>query len=336
MEMTSRERVKAAVDFTGPDRLPIRHACLPSTFKKYPETCELLRRFPSDFAGEYGVFSESVYFKAGQWTDEWNCRWTIIKDGFMGQVTGHPLENLDILKDFQWPDAKCIDISGEAETAWNRGDRYVMLGWLTLFERMVDLRGFENLMADLAAGEPGLVEIRDKILKYNFEMIDRLLELEPDGIALADDWGSQISIMISPSVWREVFLPAYRLMFERIHNAGKHIFFHSDGYTIDILPDLCNEGVNIFWVDLTVNGINVLKKKLGGKVCFMGLTDVQFVMRNGTPIDVEKHGRELIRSLGCYDGGFIGCSELAPDQPWENILTIMETFDKYGKYPLVI
>lgn len=337
-EMTSRERVIAAIEFKGPDRLPHRHCYLPATIKQYPDLGKLLKEFPSDFAGddlpEASSYNASNLYKAGQWVDEWNCTWTVLKDGFLGQVTGHPLEDLDSLKEYCWPEACNSDISAAVKIVENRGERYVLLGELTLFERMVDLRGFENIMTDIAAGEPELLKIRDNVLKYNLDMIDRLLELKPDGIYMADDWGSQISLMINPSIWRELFLPAYRKMFQRIREAGKHVFFHTDGYTIDILPDLVDAGVNVFWADLTVNPLDILKSRLGGRVCFLGLTDVQFVMRWGTPADVERHGKELIKALAIFNGGFIACSELDPDQPWENIRTIIETFYRYGSYPI--
>lgn len=339
-EMTGRERVVAAIEFKGPDRLPHRHCYLPATLKQYPDLGKLLQKFPSDFAGE-DIPEERSYkfsnlYKAGQWVDEWNCKWTVLRDGFLGQVTGHPLEDLGMLKDYCWPEAGNTDISGDIKVAANRGDRYVLSGGLTFFERMVDMRGFENIMLDIAAGEPELIKIRNNVLEYNLDMIDRLLELNPDGIYMADDWGSQISLMINPTIWRELFLPAYRKMFERIREAGKHVFFHTDGYTIDILPDLVEAGANVFWADLTVNPLDVLRDRLGGKVCFLGLTDVQFVMRWGTPADVEKHGKDLIKSLAAFNGGFIACSELDPDQPWENIRTILKTFYRYGRYPINI
>lgn len=327
-EMTGRERVKAAIEFTGPDRMPHRHAYLPAVFDKYPEAISLLRLFPSDFSGEENIFIDKSRYTSGQWIDEWNCLWTVLKDGFSGQVTKHPLENIDNIGIYEWPSAKYANISRETEICRNHSDKYVLIGWITLFERMIDLRGFENLMADIAAGEPVLFEIRDRILKYNLDLIDRLLKLNPDCIALADDWGSQISLMISPKAWREIFLPAYKVMFERIRNSGRYVFFHTDGYTIDILPDLVEAGVNIFWVDLSVNGLERLKAQLAGKVCFQGLTDVQFIMKYGKPSDVETHAKRLINALGSNKGGFIACSELSPDQPWDNIKTVIETFHR--------
>ena len=40
-EMTSKERVVAAIEFKGPDRLPHRHCYLPATLKRYPDIGKL-------------------------------------------------------------------------------------------------------------------------------------------------------------------------------------------------------------------------------------------------------------------------------------------------------
>ena len=95
-------------------------------------------------------------------------------------------------------------------------------------------------------------------------------------------------------------------------------------------------GVNVFWIDLTLNGLDYLHNKFGGKVCFQGLTDVQFVLCEGTSQKVAQHGKDLIAALGDFDGGFIACSELAPDQPLENIISILDTFENYSAYPLKV
>lgn len=333
-EMTSRERVKAAVEFTGPDRIPHKHAYLPASFESFPGLIDLLKKFPSDFAGQDAQVPGGIQYKAGQWTDEWNCIWTSKRDGMLGQVTGHPLETLDDLKYYSWPDTGNTDMSGYADWLKTQKDRYIQLGSLNCFERMIALRGFENVMLDIAEGDPRLLEIRDRILKYNLDMIDRLVEFDIDAVGFADDWGSQISLLINPSAWRDVFLPVYKQMFERVRNTGKHVLFHSDGYTIEILPDIINAGASILWVDLTVNGLEEMGRKFGGKVCFQGLTDIQFTVRYCTVEDVEKHAKDLIRAFAVFNGGFISCSEIDPDQPWGNVVKILETFHKYSQYPI--
>ncbi|HID95471.1 MAG TPA: hypothetical protein EYP53_05365 [Candidatus Latescibacteria bacterium] len=333
--MTSRERVIAAIEFSGPDRIPHRHAFLPAVFDRYGDRVKkLLRRFPSDFAGDEGVRPDGSAFRTGQFTDQWGCVWTVPRPGFGGQVTVHPLSDWKALKTYQWPDPERMDLRGQRRLAQRRGDKYLALGVGTVFQRMIALRGFENLMTDIAKGAPELLTLRDRIVGFNLKLTERLLELDPDSLEFADDWGSQHSLLIRPSVWRELFLPAYRTLFARVREAGRHVFFHSDGCTIDILPDLVEAGAQQFWVDLTVNGLSALQERLGGRVCFQAMPDVQFTLRYGTPEDVRAHAKDMIAALSTFDGGFIACCELAPDQPWENIVAILETFHDYGSYPL--
>jgi uroporphyrinogen decarboxylase len=329
--MTGRERVIAAVEFKGPDRIPHKHCFLPAAFIRYPRLSELYRRFPSDYAGEDGSAPRpNREHSVGEYVDEWQCTWTVLQEGCIGQVTRHPLTDLGHLSKYRFPDVQpwAVDRSGPPD------DRYRGSPGLTLYERMIDLCGFENLHTELAAGNPDILTIRDRVVDYNVAAVREYLKSDPDSICFADDWGTQLALTISPSLWREVFLPAYHRQFAPALEAGKHIFFHSDGVTIEILPHLVNAGVNIFWVDLTLNSLDRLHCELGGKVCFMGLTDVQFTLRNGTPDQVRRHGKDLIGALGCFNGGFIACSEVEPDQPWENIEAILETFHDHASYPL--
>ena len=336
--MTSRERVIAAIEFHGPDRIPHRHAFLPAVFERYPDIPSLLKDYPSDIVTDESSLGQSsdTAISAGQWTDEFGCVWTVPRSGYIGQVTGHPIGQLRGLRDYHWPDPAAKNLDYEGRKSRNRGEKYLTLGWSTLFERMVDLQGFDNVMIAIATGAPEFLKIRDSIVAYNIGVVRRLLRLNPDAIEFADDWGSQIALMISPGSWRELFLPAYRKMFEVVRSAGKHVFFHSDGLVMGILPDLVDAGANVFWVDLAIHNLNVLRARLGGKVCFQGLTDVQFLLRNGTPEQAAQHGKDLIAALGSYKGGFIACSELAPDQPWENIIAILRAFREYGAYPLCV
>lgn len=329
--MTNRERVIAAIEFNGPDRIPHWHAALPAAFKAHPRLSELYSRFPSDFAGQNGQAPElTKEYLVGEYKDEWGCAWTVLQEGFIGQVTRHPLADLKNLREYRFPKVE----HKRRNLAPIRDDRYHIGSGGTLYERMIDLCGFENLLAELAAGNPDILKIRDAIVEYNIAYIREQLKHNPDCICFSDDWGTQLSLTIPPAMWKEIFLPAYRRQFAPVREAGKHIYFHSDGVTIDILPYLVEAGVNIFWVDLTVNSLERLHRELGGKVCFRGLTDVQFLLHKGSPENVRQHGKDLIAALGCFNGGFIACSEVQPDQPWENVVSIMETFYEFGSYPL--
>ena len=43
---------------------------------------------------------------------------------------------------------------------------------------------------------------------------------------------------------------------------------------------------------------------------------------------------DFTAALGSYSGGFLACSEVAPDQPWDNVVEIFRTFHEDGTYPL--
>jgi uroporphyrinogen decarboxylase len=336
--MTSRERVLGAVNFTGPDKIPFIHCHLPAALQIYPKLKQLLAQYPSDIVGEGNMSADNPLYKKGEWLDEWGCTWTVLHDGLLGQVTGHPLYDDNSINNYKWPNAYDSDISEDIETIEANKDKlkYARAGWITLFEQMINLRGFENTMEDIYNESSLFMDILDKISDFNMNMIDRLADLDVDCISFADDWGTQLNMMVSPKLWEKYFLPKYQDMFAKVRSAGKHVFFHSDGYTMPILSKLVDAGVNIFWVDMTVNPIENLVKELGGKVCFQGLTDVQFIMHQASPEKIKEYAKRLMYLFGRYNGGFIACSEIDPDQPWDNIKAIIETFNNCGNYPLVI
>jgi len=332
--MTSRERVQAAVNFTTPDKIPHIHCYLPASFKAFEGLGELLDRYPSDIVGDGNLGLDNPLYKKGEWLDEWNCLWTVIHDGIMGQVTGHPLGEDDAIRTYVWPQAAGADLSEDADAVKNKGDKYARVGWLTFFEQMISLRGFEKTMMDIIDETPVFFEMHKQIFEYNMDMLDRLLAFDADCVSFADDWGSQLNLMISPALWEKHFLPVYTEMFAKVRASGKHVFFHTDGYTMPILPKLVDAGTDIFWVDLTVNPTEELAQKLGGKVCFQGLTDIQFMIHKETPDGVRNYAKKLMRLFGDHGGGFIACSEIEPDQPWENVVAMIETFNECGDYPL--
>ena len=71
-----------------------------------------------------------------------------------------------------------------------------------------------------------------------------LVAVAADAIMFKDDWGSETSLLISPRQWRQMFKPLYADYSRIIHEAGKFVFFHSDGYIADIYPDLIEVGVD--------------------------------------------------------------------------------------------
>ena len=82
--MNSQERVKRAIKFGTPDKLPISHAVLPAAQFKYgPALAEILTEFRDDFGWDYMSDLPKEDFPAaylkGKHVDDfgvtWNCSW---------------------------------------------------------------------------------------------------------------------------------------------------------------------------------------------------------------------------------------------------------------------
>jgi len=329
-EMTSKERVTAAIHFLGPDRIPIKIGYISHEVLKNPAYSDILCQLSDDFSDGDGIGWYNAGCKMGTNIDEWQCEWLNLTEGGLGQVVKHPLDDISKLNSYVWPKAEDVDMTYARERSENRGDKYYLSGYISIYERMIFLRGFENLLMDIALGEEHFYVIRDKILEYNLALMDRMLELNPYGIFLADDWGSQRSLMINPDAWRKLFLPVYKEMFSKVHEKGKDVFFHSDGYVTDILPDLTEAGVNVFWVEFGVNKLDELKNILGGKAAFLSLPDTQ-IIEFGTDSEIEAHAKEQIYMLGDYNGGFITYPYIEDNK---RSLKLFESYMKYSKYPL--
>ncbi len=181
-------------------------------------------------------------------------------------------------------------------------DYYARGAWITFFEQMQQLRGMETLLMDLAEGSREVYRLRDDLLAFNLRYIDDWLAFEYDGLHFADDWGDQKSLLISPELWRKFFKPVYKAMFDKVTSAGMHVHFHSDGYIIDILPDLIDIGVSVVNCQANVIGLDALKKKFAGSVCFRTDLDRQKIVPFGSPAEVKRHVKDVFDHLGTPNG----------------------------------
>ena len=90
--MNSRERVKACLTFSHPDRIPRDIWALPAIilFKK-SELDELLKRFPPDIeASQRNPGSDEATLKktarVGSYRDDWGSIWFVGEPGVVGEV----------------------------------------------------------------------------------------------------------------------------------------------------------------------------------------------------------------------------------------------------------
>ncbi len=337
--MNSRERYIRALSFDGPDRVPVMHCTLKGAWLTHgPALVALYERYPSDVllsSHTQGPFaftgSERGQWAEGQVTyDDWGCGWLWNTPEYMGQAVHHPLADWRDLSAWKPPDP----MTGEegvrlmaAEVAADGHQHFVYVDGGELFQRMIFLRGMEELMLDLHAERDEIFTLRDRILEVCLRRIERWGKTEVvDGMILRDDWGTQQALMIHPDLWRSVFKPAYKTLVDAIHNSGAYFCFHSDGVIDAILPDLLEIGCDELNPQAHVMDVEQLGRRLGGKVCVRADIDRQYALPHGTPDEVRDLIRRFHAAFGVHGGGYAGWAEMSSDVPLANGEAALETF----------
>ncbi len=335
--MNSRERVMRAIGFDYPDRVPISHGILPAAQIKYGEALnEILQSVHEDFGWNLlPDMSRQDYpplYKGGLNYDDFGTLWNVRMEGMCGIPVKWPLANWESYNSFDWPEFDAGPPKARLYSGHMVGssDEYYARGaWITFFEQMQQLRGMENLLIDLVYGTKEVYRLREDLLEFNLKWLNKWIRYDYNGLHFADDWGAQNSLLISPDLWRKFFKPVYRKMFDKVCSSGMDVHFHSDGYIIDIIPDLIDIGAKVLNCQAMVIGLDVLKKNFRGKVCFRTDLDRQRIMPFGTPEEVREHINDVFKHLGTERGGIIACGEIGPDIPIENIRVMYDTFMNY-------
>lgn len=356
--MNSRERVYKALQFEKPDRVPRDLWTLPAIGMFRPAELEaVLRRYPIDIAlpddetGGYTAIGSGdrthadvtrftygaprraagqPFVKGTTFVDPWNCVWYVGEDGVAGEVKGPPLADWGALTHYTPPWELLEDANWDALKALcARSDKFVLTPWsINLFERMQYLRGSEALYIDLGYGTREVMLLRDMVHEFFSKEVELWCKTDVDAVRLFDDWGAQHSLLISPAMWRELFKPLYAEHCRTIHNAGKFVFFHSDGYILDIIPDLIEIGVNALNCQVFCMDIEELGRRFKGRITFWGEIDRQWVMPFGKPEDVRRAVQRVRRSLEGVDGsgGVIAQLEWGKTDPQENVEAVFDAW----------
>lgn len=336
--MKSRDLVKSTLEFGNGGRVP-RHLWVLPWARMYEGAAlqDIQRAFPDDIVWDMPVSyldpprTSGDMYEKGQYVDEWGCRFTSIHRGIIGEVKA-PL----FLKE-EWEDAEGYRFPEELLTfdidkvnAFYRGtDRFVVqTDFARVFERLQFLRGTENLYADIALGNEGLLRFMRRLHDFNCRLMERWAKTDVDALFMMDDWGSQNSLLINPEAWVRMFKPLYADYCAIARRHGKKIFMHSDGHTLAILPHLVEIGVDAANLQLFCIGLENLRP-FKGKITFWGEIDRQWLLPHATAPEVREAVRDVRKTL--WDkGGCVAQCEFGPGARPENVRAVFETWAEYG------
>jgi uroporphyrinogen decarboxylase len=330
---TSRELVQQTLNFQNPARAPRELWYLPIAPAQHPVAfAELQRDFPNDIVGACGYERERApvvgdQHGIGQYTDEWGATFTNIQPGIIGEVKRPLIEDWDgYLQRVHVPREWLTIDRDRVNHDCAATDKYVLAGCCPRpFEQMQFLRGSANLYMDLTDPPPAMSAFMAEMHGFYCELLETWARTDVDALRFMDDWGSQRSLLISPTMWRELFKPMYRDYAEIAHAAGKKIFMHSDGHILAIYPDLVEIGIDAVNSQIFCMGVDKLAP-FAGQITFWGEIDRQHLLAHATPEEVERAVCDVHAALW-RDGGCIAQCEFGAGARPENVHRVFATWN---------
>ena len=340
--ISERENILRAVQFRNPEWIPCSTTLLPIVWKAHREKLEdVLLRHPrlfKDFKrGSIDFDHPSDFYRRGDFRDNWGCLWHVAIDGAEGQVVEHPLEDWDALKTFRPPDPHTH--SERDPRDWKKvrqqyadmkSKDIIRIGWgERLFDRLYALRGFENLMIDIATDEPHLCELVEILTDYTMRLTDLWLEAGVDMMAYHTDIGTQRALMISPAKFRQHIKPMFSKVFKHVREQGVEVMLSSDGNLLEIVEDLIECGVSVHDPQIRANTLEGIRKAYKGKMCVNLDLDRQMFMFC-KPDDIRQQVKDSVGALDSPQGGMMIYAAFCDDAtPLENIEATCEAFEEY-------
>jgi len=294
--LSSREIVSRAIHFQAPPRLPVTMGC-----------------FGVDDTGWVGLKAPEGWTPRVETEDEWHCVWDRTEMENMGQVKGHPIEDIGKLSGFRPPDyrdpSRYVDMAAALDKVDAEG-KYVVSGiFMVLFERMHTLHGFENTLVDLYNDRPAMEDLADMIVETHVELVREVARRFPGrvhGWNMSDDWGTQTAAFISFDLWMEFFFPRYRRLFDFMHECGYDVWVHSCGKVNEIIEGFIRAGVDVMNLQQPrALGIREIGRRYKGRIAFESLADIQHTLPTGDRDKIDADVEELMRYWAGPEGGFV-------------------------------
>lgn len=344
MEMTSIERVQAAIDLIKPDRVPVDlHNFQPAAYatgmplSEVFQDGELLAQAMLDAWREFG--HDMILLENGTACNAQACGVEVAYRDDAAPAAHQPIiMNLENVSELEVPDPyttfpmneilKATKILSKeiGDQVWicARADQGPM-------DLSAQLRGMSELMLDIALDEQE--DLIHALLDYSRRVATRY------AYALIECGGHSTSIG-EPIAGPDLLSPNHYKQYPWIHEKRmvaelkeKQIILHNHicGNTLPIVEEFIATGAQVLEVDHKTDPVTI-KNAARHKTCLLGNIDTGLLM-DGTPDEVDEACKQLIE-IWKPDSGFIlgpGCA-LGTTTPADNIHALVESAKKYGFY----
>ncbi len=253
----------------------------------------------------------------------------------------HPMEDFDSVEQIEAYPLPAFDPAGlarqkdEADALHAEGRPAIGDMQCTIWETAWYMRGMENLMCDMMAGDDMATVLLDRVTELSVQRAVSFAKAGADGLFLGDDIGMQHTIMMSESLYDEWLKPRLRRVIDaaRAVNPDIIVFYHSCGRVTELIPQLIEAGIDVLNpVQPECMDFRALHDQYGDRLSFHGTIGTQSVMPFGTPEDVRRAVFENLDIAGARGGLFVCPTHLLePEVPVENVVAYIRACADYCK-----
>lgn len=342
--MTNYERAACALELGTPDYVPIfelmiddkviQGLCPGGTYEDLAEKYDLdivLTFTPSSNYRKEWIDREKGIFK-----DEWG----VVRQ-FSDQTVPFPMEypikSEGDLENYCPPDPLDPFRFKTLERLLKRFKNRKMVGMHIhdTFSYPTYLVGMDRLLMYLIEKPCFVRRLVDLSIEHTKKLIERSVKLGADLFVFGDDYGSNAGPIMSPSHFREFFLPGMKELVELSKSLGAYTIKHTDGNINAILEDLISAGFDgIHPLDPEAGmDIKKVKDEYGDRICVIGNIDTGKILSESEPETVEKVVKQTIEKVAPGGGYMIAsANSIHSHVKPENYRMMLLAARKYGEY----
>jgi uroporphyrinogen decarboxylase len=326
--MDSREIVERTIAYAAPARLA---ATLPEPYWND------LVHVRYDLPGFERAWRE-VRPGRQEYVDEWGNTWARVDRTSKGEVSRGALESWERLETLTLPDlANPAYYQRARAICAQRDETRFRVGGLPGFPFNVarKMRRLDQFLMDMLLAPDQVAILLRRVEDLLAEVIVQYAAAGVDGVMFPEDWGTQLSLMIHPDLWREVFKPGFSRLCAVAHDRDVKVLMHSCGKITAVIPDLVEVGIDVLQFDQPqLHGIDALAQFHGG-MTFWCPVDIQKTLQTQDERQIEAEAQELVEKLGGPEGGFIAGyygdnPSIGLEPHWQDVAC--RAFVRYGDY----
>lgn len=242
--------------------------------------------------------------------DQFGVTWTLP----VGQMGAFPLHDDEhrVLKDItQWREILHKPFIPEDPGYWgmlngiaaeaDRDNQYVCaVQTQGIFERLHALMGMEDALANFYEEPEEMEALIEFLTECELDFAKVMIEkCHIEAVLHHDDWGATENSFMSPAMFEEFILPAYKKIYGFYKENGVLVVHHNDGYARNLVPYMIEMGIDIWQGVIPANDMPSLIEEYGGQITFMGEVETRVLDVPGwTPEMVKEEVERACRKCG--------------------------------------